>query len=65
MRRVFFVFIPLLGAIVALGVLVWTLVAMVIAVRQALDFTTRRAVTTCLVGWLALFVLLTVLSWIA
>ncbi len=33
---------------------VWMLVAMVIAVRQALDYTsTWRAVAVCLVGWMA------------
>jgi hypothetical protein len=32
---------------------VWMLVSMVVAVRQALDFTsTARAVAVCLVGWL-------------
>lgn len=30
---------------------VWTLVAFMIAVRQALDFTTRRAIGTVLTGW--------------
>jgi len=33
---------------------IWMLVAMVIAVRQALDYTsTSRAVGVCLIGWLA------------
>ena len=32
---------------------VWMLLAMVVAVRQALDYTsTWRAVAVCLVGWL-------------
>jgi hypothetical protein len=32
---------------------VWMLVAMIVAVRQALDYTsTRRAIGVCLVGWL-------------
>ena len=30
---------------------VWSLIAMVIAVRQALDLTTSRAIGTCLIGW--------------
>ncbi|HTP42473.1 MAG TPA: YIP1 family protein [Nitrospiria bacterium] len=35
-----------------LGVAVWMLVAMVIAVRQALDYTsTWRAIGVCLIGW--------------
>lgn len=45
--------VPLLGAIVALIVSIWVLVAMVIAVRQALDYTsTLRAVGVCIIGWL-------------
>ena len=39
--------------IVLLGCAVWKLVAMVIAVRQALDYhSTGRAIAVCLVGWL-------------
>jgi hypothetical protein len=45
--------VPLVGAIVAMIVAVWMLAAMVIAVRQALDYTsTLRAVAVCIVGWL-------------
>ena len=44
--------IPVLGPLVLLVVSIWMLVAMVIAVRQALDYTnTLRAVGVCLVGW--------------
>lgn len=48
----FFIFIPFLGGLIAFGVSVWALVAGVIAVRQALDFSTGRAIGTCIVGWL-------------
>jgi hypothetical protein len=51
-------FIPILGGIIALVVQVWMLVAMVIAVRQALDFTTWRAIGTCVVGWLVMMALI-------
>jgi hypothetical protein len=45
--------IPFLGLLVRLGVSVWQLVAMVIAVRQALDYqTTGKAVIVCLIGWI-------------
>jgi len=45
--------IPGLNAIVSLAAGVWMLVAMVIAVRQALDYTsTFRAVGVCIIGWL-------------
>jgi hypothetical protein len=44
--------IPGLGALSALAAAIWMLVAMVIAVRQALDFqSTGRAVGVCLIGW--------------
>jgi len=49
----FFVFIPFLGGIIAFVVSIWALVAGVIAVRQALDFSTGRAIATCVVGWIA------------
>ena len=46
--------IPILGDLVSLGVSIWMLVAMVVAVRQALDFkSTGRAVGVCLLGWVA------------
>lgn len=45
--------LPLIGGVVSLLVSVWMLVAMVIAVRQALDYkSTGRAVGVCLIGWL-------------
>jgi hypothetical protein len=44
--------IPGLGGLVYLVAAVWMLVAMVIAVRQALDYSgTPRAVGVCLIGW--------------
>jgi hypothetical protein len=48
-------FIPVLGGIILFGTSIWMLVAMVIAVRQALDYkSTGRAVGVCLIGWLIL-----------
>ena len=45
--------IPGLNSIIMLITGIWMLVAMVIAVRQALDYdSTWRAVAVCLVGWL-------------
>ncbi len=56
--RVFGV-IPGLGALLFLVAGIWMLVAMVIAVRQALDYTsTWRALGVCLIGWLAQVVIL-------
>lgn len=51
--------IPFLRAFVFFVSMVWMLVAMVIAVRQALDYTsTLRAIGVCLIGWIIQFVLL-------
>ena len=51
--------IPFLGPIVVLIASIWMLVAMVIAVRQALDYTsTLRAVGVCLIGYLVWLVIL-------
>jgi len=45
--------VPGLAPLVFLVAGIWMLVAMVIAVRQALDYTsTSRAVGVCLIGWL-------------
>jgi hypothetical protein len=45
--------IPGLMTIVFLAAMVWMLVAMIIAVRQALDYTsTARAVGVCAIGWI-------------
>ncbi len=55
-------FIPLLGWLISVGVSIWMLVAMVIAVRQALDYrSTGRAVLVCLIGFLIQWV---VLAWL-
>ena len=54
--------IPGLGTVVFAVASIWMLVAMVIAVRQALDYTsTFRAVGVCVIGWIiqtVIFVLL-------
>jgi uncharacterized membrane protein YGL010W len=45
--------IPGLARIVFLVAAIWMLVAMVIAVRQALDYqSTLRAVGVCIIGWI-------------
>ena len=50
-------FIPVVGVIISLVVGIWVLVAGVVAVRQALDFTTGKALGTAVIGWLVLMVL--------
>lgn len=45
--------IPVLGAIVTFFVGIWVLIAGIIAIRHAMDFSTGRAIATALVGFLA------------
>ena len=55
--------IPALGGLIMLAVAIWVLVAVVIAVRQALDYTsTGRAVGVCLIGWLIQIVIFVILA---
>jgi hypothetical protein len=58
--------VPVLGPIVFVVTAVWTLVAVVIAVRQALDYrSTGRAVGVCLIGWLVQIVILILVGMLA
>lgn len=45
------VVIPVLGSLIALAASIWSLAAGVVAIRQALDFTTTRALITVVIGW--------------
>ena len=54
----FFVFIPILGGAISTVVACWLLAATILAVRQALDYTsTLRAVAVVLIGWLIFVVI--------
>lgn len=54
--------IPGLTTLVFLVASIWMLVAMVIAVRQALDYTTTlRAVGVCVIGWIVQVLVIAVL----
>ena len=45
--------IPGLSRVVLIGALIWMLMATVVAVRQALDYTsTVRAIGVCVIGWM-------------
>ncbi len=55
--------IPLIGRLIIFAVSIWMLVAMIIAVRQALDYqSTGRAVGVCLIGWFVFVVIVLMLS---
>ena len=45
--------VPAVGSLVKLAVWLWMLVAVIIAIRQALDFTTGKAIVTAGIGWMA------------
>ncbi len=49
----FLAVVPFLGGIVRIVVGIWLLVAGIIAIRQALDFSTGKAILTAVIGWLA------------
>jgi hypothetical protein len=57
--------IPILGNILNFIIGIWMLVAMIIAVRQALDYkSTWRAVAVCLIGWIVQIVVFAVFYWL-
>jgi hypothetical protein len=47
-------FIPCLGAVFTLAGWIWSLVAMVIAIRQRLDVDTTSAIVTAVIGWIVI-----------
>lgn len=51
-----FSFIPCAGAIIGLLAAVWSLVTGVIAVREALNFDTGKAIITVAIGWVVVMV---------
>lgn len=54
--------VPLVGSVIRLVVGVWILVAGIIAIRQALDFSTGKAVLTALVGWFVIMIPMAILA---
>ena len=57
--------IPMLGNILNFIIGIWMLVAMVIAVRQALDYkSTLRAVGVCLIGWIVQIAIFALFFWL-
>lgn len=55
-------FIPCLGPLAALVGALWALVTGVVAVRQALDFDTGKAILTVIIGWVIVFIITLVVS---
>jgi hypothetical protein len=46
--------IPVLGGIIRFAVAIWVLIAGIIAIRQALDVGTGKAILTAVLGWLVI-----------
>jgi hypothetical protein len=58
-----FAFIPFLGSLIVLVASIWQLVAMVIAIRQALDYqSTWRAIGVVVIGFIIVIVVMAILA---
>jgi hypothetical protein len=57
-----FVFLPGVGELINSIARFWMLVAGIVAIRQALDFSTGRAILTVILGWIVAFALSIVLG---
>lgn len=56
-----FAFVPIIGWLIIIASWVWSLAAGVIAVKEALDFSTARAIGTVIVGWVITLVVVVVI----
>jgi hypothetical protein len=52
-----FAFIPCLGALLSFIGWIWSLVAMVVAIRQGLDVDNTSAIVTAVIGWIVVMVI--------
>ncbi len=57
-----FGFIPCLGWIISFGASIWALVATIVAIREAMDFDTGKAILTTFIAWLIVTVIFMVLA---
>jgi hypothetical protein len=55
-------FVPVVGSIIPFATFVWTVIASVIAVRQACDFTTGKAVGTVIVAAIIPLIIMALLA---
>ncbi len=54
--------IPLIGGLLRLALLIWVLLAGLIAIRQALDVSTGKAVLTAIIGWIAMAIIVGIVA---
>lgn len=52
--------IPVLGWLATIVIAVWILIAGIIAIRQALDVSTGKAILTAVIGWVVMVVIMAV-----
>jgi hypothetical protein len=57
--------IPILGGLIRFGVAIWVLIAGIIAIRQALDISTGKAILTAALGWLVITLPLAIVAAVA
>jgi hypothetical protein len=57
-----FSFIPVIGPIIPFATWIWTIIASVVAIRQACDFTTGRAVGTAIIAAIIPLVIMVLLA---
>ncbi|MBN1151668.1 MAG: YIP1 family protein [Dehalococcoidia bacterium] len=60
-----FAVVPGIGGVIAIVGSVWRLLATIIAVRQALDFSTWRGIIVTLIGWILYMVLISLIGLLA
>jgi hypothetical protein len=56
------VFIPILGGLINLLVSIWLIVTTVVAVRQALDITTGKAIIVSIIGGIVAFIVIAIIG---
>ena len=54
--------IPLLGGLLRLALLIWVLLAGLIAIRQALDVGTGKAILTAIIGWIVMVIIVGIVA---
>ena len=54
--------IPLLGGLLRLALLIWVLLAGLIAIRQALDVGTGKAIITAILGWIVMVIIVGIVA---
>jgi len=55
--------VPILGILVGLALAIWQLIAMVIGVKQALDYDdTMKAVIVCVIAWVIMWIVMAIVG---